>query len=166
MAEIMCGAQLQTARYYRGLIAPTYVRLKGAVMYLRKLCRSAAIAGLSCGAVMMVEAAQAQLPLPAAKPPDGPSLFKQQCAPCHTTNLSDPQRQGPNLVNIVGRPAGKAEGFRYSTGFAQADFVWDESKLDAWLTNPQELIAGAIMPYRQARPEIRSALIAYMKELH
>jgi cytochrome c len=161
-----CAAQLQTARYYHRLIARTYVRLKVTVMYLRQLCTAFAIAGVSCGAVVVIEAAQAQLPLPAAKPPDGPSLFKQQCASCHTTNPSDPPRQGPNLVNIVGRPAGKAEGFRYSAGFAQADFVWDESKLDAWLTNPQGLIAGAIMPYRQARPEIRSALIAYMKELH
>jgi cytochrome c len=133
---------------------------------MRELCTAVAIAGAFCGAVSTVEIAQAQLPLPAAKPPDGSSLFKQQCASCHTTSLSDPPRQGPTLVNIVGRPAGKVEGFHYSAGFATADFVWDESKLNAWLTNPQALIAGAVMPYRQARPEMRSALIAYMKELH
>jgi cytochrome c len=136
------------------------------VMPMRKWCAAVVIVGAFCGAVSAIEIAQAQLPLPAAKPPDGSSLFKQQCASCHTVNLSEPQRQGPNLVNIVGRPAGKAAGFHYSAGFATADFVWDENKLDAWLANPQALIAGAIMPYRQARPEIRSALIAYMKELH
>jgi cytochrome c len=133
---------------------------------MRELCTAVAIAGAFCGAVSAVEIAQAQLPLPAVKPPDGSSLFKQQCASCHTTRLSDPPRQGPTLVDIVGRPAGKVEGFRYSPGFATADFVWDENKLDAWLTNPQALIAGAIMPYRQPRAEIRGALIAYMKELH
>jgi cytochrome c len=53
-----------------------------------------------------------------------------------------------------------------SRGFDVNGEVWDENKLEAWRTNPQALIAGAIMPYRQARPEIRSALIAYMKELH
>ena len=50
------------------------------------------------------------MPLPAAKPPDGATLFKQQCATCHTTNLSDPVRQGPSLFKIVGRPAGQDEG--------------------------------------------------------
>src|SRR5580693_9800185 len=77
-----------------------------------------------CGAILAARFATAQISPPPAKPPDGAALFKQQCATCHTTNLSDPQRQGPTLVDIVGRPAGKVEGFHYSAGFAQADFVW------------------------------------------
>jgi cytochrome c len=106
------------------------------------------------------------MPLPAAKPPDGPTLFKQQCATCHTTNLSDPIRQGPSRFKIVGRRAGSADGFSYSSGFAKADFVWDDAKLDAWLTNPQQMIPSAIMAYRQSRPETRAAIIAYLKELN
>jgi cytochrome c len=119
-----------------------------------------------CGAVLVVRIAAAQIPLPAPKPPDGPTLFKQQCATCHTTNPSDPTRQGPSLFNIIGRRAGTAEGFHYSAGFAKADFVWDDARIDAWITNPQEMIPGAVMAYRQAKPEIRSAIIAYLKELH
>ena len=115
--------------------------------------------------MLVVEAASAQMPLPVAKPPDGAALFKQQCATCHTTNLSDPVRQGPPLLKIVGRQAGKADGFHYSAGFAKADFAWDEARLDAWLTNPQEVIPGAIMAYRQPKPETRAAIIAYLKEL-
>ncbi|HXL32309.1 MAG TPA: c-type cytochrome [Bradyrhizobium sp.] len=93
-------------------------------------------------------------------------LFKQQCATCHTTNTSDPSRQGPTLFNIVGRDAGTAEGFRYSAGFADAKFKWDEGKLDAWLADPQAMIPGAIMPYKQAKPELRVAIVNYLKELH
>jgi cytochrome c len=119
-----------------------------------------------CGALLVAHSAGAQMPLPAAKPPDGTVLFKQQCATCHTTNLSDPVRQGPSLFKIVGRPAGKIDGFHYSDGFAKADFVWDEARLDAWLTNPQEMIPGAVMAYRQSRPETRAAVIAYLKELN
>jgi cytochrome c len=156
----------KTAGYYHRLIARTYVGHEVTVMDLRKRPKPFVIAAVSCGAVLAFKAAQAQLSLPAAKPPDGSSLFKQQCATCHTTNPSDPQRQGPNLVNIIGRPAGKVEGFHYSAGFAQAEFVWDEGKLDAWLTNPQAVIAGAIMPYRQTNPEIRRLLISYLRELH
>ena len=119
-----------------------------------------------CGAVLAVGTAAAQIPLPAPKPPDGPTLFKQQCATCHTTNLSDPIRQGPSLFKIVGRPAGKADGFRYSAGFAEASFVWDEARLDAYLTNPQATVPGSNMAYRQPKAETRAAIIAYLKELN
>jgi cytochrome c len=109
--------------------------------------------------------AYAQIPLPAAKPPDGATLFKQQCATCHTVNETDPVRQGPSLFKIVGRRAGSVEGFKYSAAFAKADFVWDDARLDAWTANPQEMIPGSVMAYRQARPEVRAAIIAYLKEL-
>ena len=117
-----------------------------------------------CGAVLVVFGAPAQIALPAAKPLDGATLFKQQCATCHATNLSDPARQGPPLVRVFGRQAGKADGFHYSSGFTQANFVWDDARLDAWLTNPQAVIPGAVMAYRQAKPEVRAAIITYLKE--
>jgi cytochrome c len=119
-----------------------------------------------CSATSVVVVAPAQMSLPEAKPVNGAALFKQQCATCHTTNASDPARQGPTLFNIVGREAGTIEGFRYSAGFAAAKFKWDEQKLDAWLTDPQAVIPGAVMPYRQAKSEIRTAIVSYLKELH
>ena len=119
-----------------------------------------------CCALLNAQIAAAQMPLPAPKPPDGATLFKQQCATCHTTNLNDPTRQGPSLFNIIGRRAGAMEGFHYSSGFAKADFAWDEATLDSWIANPQEMIPGSVMAYRQARPEIRAAIIAYLRELH
>ncbi|MCP3386327.1 c-type cytochrome [Bradyrhizobium sp. CCGUVB4N] len=126
----------------------------------------AVVLGLCTAMVLATRIADAQMPLPAAKPPDGATLFKQQCAVCHTTNLSEPMRQGPPLVKVVGRTAGKIEGFRYSDGLAKADFTWDDAKLDAWLTNPQAVIPGTIMAYRQGKPETRTAIIAYLKELN
>src|SRR6516164_9437598 len=126
----------------------------------------AVVLGLCIALIFVARIADAQITLPAAKPPDGATLFKQQCAVCHTTNLSDPVRQGPPLVKIVGRPAGKIEGFHYSQGLANADFVWDEARLDAWLTNPQAVIPGVVMAYRQAKPETRAAIIAYLKEFN
>ncbi len=114
----------------------------------------------------MADAALAQMALPAAKPPDGAALFKQQCATCHATSLSEPPRQGPPLTKIMGRQAGKLEGFHYSPELARADFTWDESRLDAWLTNPQAVIPGAVMPYRQANAETRGLIIDYLKGLN
>jgi cytochrome c len=110
-----------------------------------------------CGALLV-----AQMPLPSAKPTEGATLFKQQCATCHFTKLSEPVRQGPSLFRIVGRPAGKVDGFHYSAGFAKADFARD----DAWLANPEAIIPGAIVAYRQPKAETRAAIIAYLKELN
>jgi cytochrome c len=133
--------------------------------------RATDVAGLAislgfCSAVLVAKAVMAQMPLPEAKPPDGPTLFKQQCATCHTNNLTDPIRQGPSLFGIIGRRAGSADGFHYSAGFAKADFSWDDARLDAWISNPQQMIPGTVMAYRQAKPEVRAAVIAYLKELH
>jgi cytochrome c len=134
-------------------------------MYMTKLRAIQAIGFGFCGAALVVRMAGAQMTLPAAKPPDGATLFKQQCATCHTTNLSDPVRQGPPLVKIVGRPAGKLDGFHYSAGFAKADFVWDDARLDAYLANPQAMVPGSNMAYRQPKAETRAAIIAFLKEL-
>ncbi len=134
-------------------------------MHMARLRALQAIGLGCCSAITLVTTAAAQMPLPAAKPPDGSTLFKQQCATCHTTNLTDAARQGPSLFKVIGRKVGTAEGFHYSAGFAKADFVWDEARLDAWLTNPQAMIPGAVMSYRQSRPEIRAGVIAYLKEL-
>jgi cytochrome c len=135
-------------------------------MYVTKLRTTWTIGLGFCGAMLAATIAVAQMPLPAAKPPDGATLFKQQCATCHSTNLTDPARQGPPLLKIVGRPAGKVDGFHYSAGFANADFVWDDARLDAFLANPQAMIPGAVMAYRQPKPETRAAIIAYLKELN
>ena len=115
---------------------------------------------------VILTTAVAQMPLPSAKPPDGATLFKQQCATCHTIDPTETVRQGPALSKIIGRQAGKADGFHYSPGLAKADFVWDEARLDAWLTNPQAVIPDTVMAYRQAKPETRAAIIAYLKGLN
>jgi cytochrome c len=119
-----------------------------------------------CGALLVAQVAGAQMPLPTPTPPNGATLFKQQCATCHTANASEPARQGPSLFRIVGRPAGKVDGFRYSAAFAKADFVWDDARLDAWLANPQAIVPGSVMAYRQPKTETRAAIIAYLKELN
>jgi cytochrome c len=119
-----------------------------------------------CGAVAISDIAAAQMPLPAARPIDGAALFKQQCGTCHTIDLAEPVRQGPPLARIVGRPAGKVAGFSYSDALAKAEFAWDETRLDAWLTDPQAVLPGVRMPYRQAKPETRAAIISYLKGLN
>lgn len=163
MRRLLFGNEI--ARYYHRVLAQTYSLHRTTVVRMTMLRAIDAIGLGLLVAVLFVTMAAAQMALPAAKPPDGATLFRQQCGTCHTSNETDPVRQGPSLFQVVGRRAGTVEGFKYSAAFAKADIVWDEARIDAWITNPQEMIPGSVMAYRQARPEVRTAIIAYLKEL-
>jgi cytochrome c len=124
--------------------------------------RNAALALL-----LAAPAAEAQFALPTSSaPPDPATLFRNQCGTCHTISAAEPRRQGPPLGGIVGRRAGSIDGFKYSAGFATADWTWDAARLDAWLANPQSVIPGAVMAYKQANPATRQAIIDWLKEQH
>jgi cytochrome c len=119
------------------------------------------LAALTAAATM---SADAQMPLPTAVKPTGADLFIQQCATCHSLSPSDPARQGPHLAGVFGRRPGSVAGFHYSPGYAAADFVWDEAHLDLYLTDPQGVIPGATMLYKQKNAESRKAIIAFLKQ--
>ena len=118
-------------------------------------------------AVVPVTSARAQFTVPqTASAPDPATVFVNQCGTCHSAKQVDTPRQGPNLFGVIGRPAGTLQGFKYSPGFAQADFAWDEARLDAYLANPQTVIKGGVMAYRQANATTRKTIIAWLKEQH
>ena len=120
---------------------------------------------LALAVVCAARAASAQMPLPAAAPPpDGATLFRNQCGTCHTLDSAEPPRQGPLLKGVVGRKPGIVPGFKYSAGYHQADFVWDAAHLDTYLANPQAMIPGSVMAYRQGNADTRSRIIGYLAE--
>jgi len=122
---------------------------------------------LATAGALLADPARSQLTLPTEAPPtDGATLFANQCGTCHTLNPADPPRQGPNLTHVFGRKAGSVAGFAYSAGFAKSGWVWDETHLDAWLTNPQAVIDTAVMAYKQANPATRKQIIDWLKEQH
>jgi len=122
------------------------------------------LATLAALSAVGIGISHAQAPLLAAAIPTGSDLFKQQCATCHSLNVADPPRQGPALAGVYGRKPGTFAGFHYSPGYAKADFVWDDEHLDAYLADPQALIPGAIMLYKQTNAAVRKAIISFLKE--
>ena len=100
---------------------------------------------------------------PACADPDGAAVFRTQCASCHSLSPGEPARIGPSLAGVYGRKAGSVPGFRYSYGLAQAGFVWDEAKLDAWLTRPQAVVPTTTMVWRVPDAAARQALIGWLK---
>jgi cytochrome c len=94
---------------------------------------------------------------------EGQLAFNNSCRTCHTTDEGD-HRLGPSLHDIVGREAGAATGFGYSSAMADADVVWDEETLDRFIENPDAVVPGNRMkPYAGvASAEDRAKIIAYL----
>ncbi len=89
-----------------------------------------------------------------------------ECGACHTVREGDPSRIGPNLFGVFGRRAGALEDFAYSAAVQNADVIWDEAALDAFLARPQEFLRGNRMAYPgEPDAETRADLIAYLKSI-
>lgn len=104
----------------------------------------------------------------AAETLSGEKLFKSQCATCHSAAEGSPNRQGPNLYGVVGRPAGAAPGMAYSAAFRKVldGKPWTEALLNKWLEDPQNVVPDTLMMYHQDDQEKRQAIINYLKTLH
>jgi len=84
------------------------------------------------------------------------------CAACHEPGV--PSNPGPDLRGVFGRKIGTVPGFRYSRAMKTSRIVWDETTLNAYLVEPQELLPGNAMPFPGLpRPEDRRDLLAYLK---
>ena len=73
---------------------------------------------------------------------------------------------GPTLNNMLGHPAGKAEGFKYSKplqDMAAGGLIWDEAALHSFLESPKGFIKGTKMAFAGLKKEEdRAAVIAYL----
>jgi cytochrome c len=77
----------------------------------------------------------------------GQQAFNNTCRTCHMVREGD-NRLGPNLYKIVGRKAGSLPDYAFSNAMKEADFVWDDEKLDRFIAKPDEVVPGNNMkPY-------------------
>jgi cytochrome c len=93
----------------------------------------------------------------------GQLVFNNVCRTCHTTREGD-NRLGPNLYKIVGRKAGSLQNYSYSSAMKGAGFIWDESKLDRFIANPEQIVPGNNMkPFSGlASADDRAKVIAFL----
>jgi cytochrome c len=88
------------------------------------------------------------------------------CAACHTADDGGANRVGPNLWDVVGRPIGGKEGFRYSAVIGGHGGVWDYHALDGFLAKPADWAPGTSMSYAGiADDAARADMIAYLRSL-
>jgi len=88
-----------------------------------------------------------------------------RCASCHDISDTASQKIGPNLRGVVGRKVASLAGYRYSPALAAQDFVWDDARLDRWLTSPAALVPGTMMAFAGIdNAQDRAAIIAYLSQ--
>jgi cytochrome c len=90
-------------------------------------------------------------------------LVFAQCRTCHVT---DPgvNKTGPSLAGIVGRKAGSAPGFTYSTANSGSGITWTKEKLFQYLENPQRVVPKTKMIFAGlSDAQKRANVIAYLE---
>jgi cytochrome c len=112
------------------------------------------------------EAAVAEDPLPvrfaSADMSRGENSAKK-CAACHTFGKGEPNRVGPNLWGIVGRPKATEAGFNYSAAMKSQKGNWTPEELDTYLTNPRGVVPGTAMTFAGIpRGKERADVITYL----
>ena len=125
-----------------------------------KLNQTLAISALVVAATAMITPAPSAA---AGDPKAGEKVFRK-CATCHEVKAPK-NKIGPHLVGTFGRPAGAVEDFKYSDAMKNADIVWDEEKISAYVKQPKAYIPDNRMVFPGLKKEEDVAnLIAYLKE--
>lgn len=95
----------------------------------------------------------------------GRALFVQ-CERCHELDPLKGNRIGPNLYNVIGRPAAAQKDFRYSRGMTQAaadGLVWSHENLDRFMADPRSIVRATSMSFRGIESAAeRSDIIAFL----
>jgi cytochrome c len=87
----------------------------------------------------------------------------KKCAACHTFGKGEPNRVGPNLYGVVGRPKGTDGGFDYSAALKSKGGNWTVEDLDKFLANPKGFAPGTKMSFAGVpRGSERADLIVFL----
>ena len=103
----------------------------------------------------------------AADAEKGAKIYRK-CVSCHMIGDKAKNRVGPQLNAIIGRDIASVADYRYSkamTAYGEANEVWSEDILAAYLANPRKTVKGTRMAFAGLRKEKDVAdVIAYLKQ--
>lgn len=91
----------------------------------------------------------------------------QRCYACHSVRPEEVNLPGPNLYELLGRPAAARPDVAYSEAMqaaGAAGVTWTEEMLDRYLADPDAMIPGTLMAVNGLREaQDRADVIAYIK---
>jgi len=92
----------------------------------------------------------------------GQKIFTK-CQACHSAEHGGPNKVGPNLAGVVGRPKASHEGFNYSEAMKAKGGDWTLEDLAAFVHNPKGFVPGTKMLFPGiADPGDLGNLLAYL----
>lgn len=92
----------------------------------------------------------------------GLALYQQRCTACHAV---DSNKIGPAHRGVMGRRVGSLPGYKYSDELVRSRLRWTPQTLNAWLEDPEQLVAGQRMGFQVESAAERADLIAYLATL-
>jgi len=94
----------------------------------------------------------------------GKTLFRAQCALCHSAQPNDEGgAQGPDLNGVLGRKAATHPAFTYTKPLRDSNLTWDASTLSRFLASPTTVVPGSSMVIAVPKPDDRDNLLAYFQ---
>jgi len=89
----------------------------------------------------------------------------KQCQACHTFEKGGPNRVGPNLWGVVGRPKASEAGFNYSAAMKAKGGNWTFDELNHFIANPRGFISGTAMTFAGlSRDAQRADVIEFLRK--
>ncbi len=104
--------------------------------------------------------------LASANADEGAKIAKK-CAACHSFEKGGPNKVGPDLWGVVGRPIAEHEGFSYSSALSEKKGQnWDYDHLNNFITSPKAYAPGTKMTFAGlSKDSERADVIAYLRTL-
>jgi cytochrome c len=87
-----------------------------------------------------------------------------KCEQCHDISKGGPNKIGPELWNLIGRPRATEAGFSYSSAMSSDHTPWSYALLFKYLKSPQAMVPGTKMNFSGLRsPDDRINLLAFLR---
>lgn len=97
---------------------------------------------------------------------DGKVVATKHCVVCHSFEKGGKVVFGPNLFDIVGKPAAAIKGFGYSDALKNSGLTWTDKNLVGFLANPEQFVKGTTARFPGLKTAQQKAdILAYMKTL-
>jgi cytochrome c len=98
--------------------------------------------------------------------PERGEAASKPCIACHSFEKGGPNKVGPNLWNVVGRPKASVAGFNYSAPMKGKGGNWTFDELNKFLANPKGYVPGTAMTFAGLpRDAQRADVINYLHKL-
>ncbi len=102
----------------------------------------------------------------ASADPEAGAKVARKCKACHSLEKGGPNKVGPNLWGVVGRPVASHEGYSYSDALKNMGGKWTFARLEKFLRDPRKAVPGTKMGFAGIKNDRdRANLLAFLRTL-